>query len=209
MLHSVVLWVCEWQQRGARAAVHGEGPLVSVRLLGSSQAGLGGSRYVYERSRRGWSGYCLTCMAFLFPSCENLFMSLISALWVLNTALHPSLIHNSIMFPLFSTRNQCWTCLLEYSVLKKKSQVQSVKVFVCEHSMLLYLTTPTQQNSSKGFAWRRPFDPECHRSQLAKTSSLPLFISVPFNFPPTLALMLQLHFRWEFSNHLFLKAPAA
>ena len=99
-----------------------------------------------------------------------------------------------------------------FSVKKKqeeKSQVRSVIVFVCEHNVLLYLTTPTQQNSSKGFAWRRPFDPECHRSQLAKTSSLPLFISVPFNFPPTPALMLQLHFRWEFCNHLFLKAPAA
>lgn len=65
MLHSVVsvsVWVTA---EGAHAAVHGEGPLVLVWLLGSSQAGLGGSRYVFM-SAAGEDGQDTVWHAWLF-----------------------------------------------------------------------------------------------------------------------------------------------
>lgn len=147
---------CAWvTAEGADAAVHGEGPLVFVW---QHQAGHGGADFISAAREDQWSVDCLTRMPFS-PRAQRI------SLW---NSFQPT---------------EYWKLpFLPPSSLSSSDNV-TFPPPQCRAEGPQHLNT-AELPLAAAFARQRLFDPKCQRFQLAKTSHLPLFISVPFNFPP-------------------------
>lgn len=157
---------CAWvTAEGADAAVHGEGPLVFVW---QHQAGHGGADFIGAAREAQWSVDCLTRMPFS-PRAQRI------SLW---NSFQPT---EYWTLPFLSLIR--WQRHIPTTSMPRRSVCVHVKKAWAAEEGPQHLNT-TELPLAAAFARQRPFDPKCQRFQLAKTSHPPLFISVPFNFPP-------------------------